>query len=186
MMGKMTAITDFSAPELDVYARLTENQLLCREAPENGMFIAESLLVIERALAAGYEPVSFLAETGLAHGAAAELLAGCGDVPVYTAELEVLQQLTGYALTRGLLCAMRRKPLPTVEAVCRSARQEENRRSRVPSGVEIRKRFIALPLLYRFIMMKSYHSSLYTVKTLFRERSLHIGQPFPLRTPVFE
>lgn len=123
MMGKMTAITDFSAPELDVYARLTENQLLCREAPENGMFIAESLLVIERALAAGYEPVSFLAETGLAHGAAAELLAGCGDVPVYTAELEVLQQLTGYALTRGLLCAMRRKPLPTVEAVCRSARR---------------------------------------------------------------
>ena len=122
-MGKMTAITDFSAPELDVYARLTENQLLCREAPENGMFIAESLLVIERALAAGYEPVSFLAETGLAHGAAAELLAGCGDVPVYTAELEVLQQLTGYALTRGLLCAMRRKPLPTVEAVCRSARR---------------------------------------------------------------
>ena len=123
MMGKMTAIIDFSAPELDVYARLTENQLLCREAPENGMFIAESLLVIERALAAGYEPVSFLAETGLAHGAAAELLAGCGDVPVYTAELEVLQQLTGYALTRGLLCAMRRKPLPTVEAVCRSARR---------------------------------------------------------------
>ena len=122
-MGKMTAITDFSAPELDVYARLTENQLLCREAPENGMFIAESLLVIERALAAGYEPVSFLAETGLAHGAAAELLAGCGDVPVYTAELEVLQQLTGYALTRGLLCAMRRKPIPTVEAVCRSARR---------------------------------------------------------------
>ena len=130
-MGKMTAITDFSAPELDVYARLTENQLLCREAPENGMFIAESLLVIERALAAGYEPVSFLAETGLAHGAAAELLAGCGDVPVYTAELEVLQQLTGYALTRGLLCAMRRKPLPTVEAVCRSARRIEIGRAHV-------------------------------------------------------
>ena len=121
-MAKIFDISDFSAPELDVYARLTENQLLCREAPENGMFIAESLLVIERALAAGYVPVSFLAETGLAHGAAAELLAGCGDVPVYTAELEVLQQLTGYALTRGLLCAMRRKPLSTVEAVCRSAR----------------------------------------------------------------
>lgn len=122
-MARVIPITDFGAPELDVYARLTENQLLCREHPEQGLFIAESPVVIGRALDAGYEPVSLLMQTRYAEGIGAELLARCGDVPAYTAELEVLQQLTGYALTRGLLCAMRRKPRADVRTVCAHARR---------------------------------------------------------------
>lgn len=104
-------ILDFNDPALDVYARLSENQLVCREHPEDGLFIAESALVIGRALDAGFTPVSFLVETRLL-SQAAPLLARCpAELPVYTAELPVLEQLTGYALTRGMLCAMRR-PMP--------------------------------------------------------------------------
>ena len=105
---QLREITDFHAPELDVYARLTENQLVNRADPANGLFVAESPLVIGRALDAGCEPVSFLMEKKHVAGKGAELLARCPDVPVYTAELEVLTQLTGFHLTRGMLCAMRR------------------------------------------------------------------------------
>ena len=122
-MVKIIPITDFDAPELDVYARLTENQLLCREHPEQGLFIAESPVVIERALDAGFTPVSFLLETRHVDGQATPLLARCGDIPAYTAELDVLTRLTGFPLTRGLLCAMRRPALPEPEAICRSARR---------------------------------------------------------------
>ena len=116
-------ICNFSAPELDVYARLTEAQLLNKDKLSEGLFIAESPKVIERALDAGYEPVSFLAEECHIRGEAAEVIARCGDIPVYTAPFNVLTQLTGYKLTRGMLCAMRRKELPTVESVCENARR---------------------------------------------------------------
>ena len=109
---QLREITDFHAPELDVYARLTENQLVNRADPANGLFVAESPLVIGRALDAGCEPVSFLMEKKHVAGKGAEMLARCPDVPVYAAELEVLTQLTGFHLTRGMLCAMRR-PRPT-------------------------------------------------------------------------
>lgn len=122
-MAKVIPVTDFLAPALDVYARLTENQLVNREHPEEGLFIAESPLVIERALNGGYEPVSFLMEEKHVETQAKEILARCGDIPVYVAPLEVLKQLTGFPLTRGMLCAMRRKPLPTLEALCRGARR---------------------------------------------------------------
>ena len=104
-------ITDFNAPELDIYARLTENQLVNRADPENALFVAESPLVIGRALDAGCEPVSFLMEQKHIGGKGAALLARCPDVPVYAAELDVLTQLTGFHLTRGMLCAMRRPRL---------------------------------------------------------------------------
>ncbi len=103
-------IENFNAPELDVYARLTEAQLLNRFEPKKGMFIAESPKVIMRALAAGCRPVSLLAEESHIHGEAAQAIEACGDVPVYTAPLEVLTQLTGFQLTRGMLCAMYRPP----------------------------------------------------------------------------
>ena len=122
-MPNIIEITDFSSSALDVYARLTEVQLLNREFPEKGLFIAESPKVIERALAAGYTPVSLLSERRHIDHQAKDVLALCGDVPVYTAELDVLTQLTGFQLTRGLLCAMRRKPLPSVAEVCRGARR---------------------------------------------------------------
>ena len=121
-MANIIEIKDFSAPELDVYARLTENQLLNRRDPENAMFIAESPLVIGRALDAGCVPLSFLMETRHAEGKAKDILARCrGDIPVYTAELDVLTQLTGFHLTRGMLCAMLRPKLPSVEEVCADA-----------------------------------------------------------------
>ena len=122
-MAKIIEITDFNAPELDIYARLTEVQLLNREHPEQGMFIAESPKVIQRALDAGFRPVSFLMERKHIEGEGKEVLDQCGDVPVYTAEFEVLTQLTGFQLTRGMLCAMSRKALPTVAEVCRNARR---------------------------------------------------------------
>ena len=121
-MANIIEITDFNAPELDVYARLTEAQLLNREHPEQGLFIAETPIVIERALNAGYVPVSFLAE-GKYIEKAADLLQRCGDIPVYTAKLDVLIRLTGYQLTRGMLCAMRRPALPAPEAICANARR---------------------------------------------------------------
>lgn len=122
-MPNIIEITDFTAPELDVYARLTEAQLLNRQAPEQGLFIAESPKVIDRALDAGYVPVSLLLERKHIAGQASGVIARCGDVPVFTAETEVLTELTGFRLTRGVLCAMCRPPLPSVEAVCAGARR---------------------------------------------------------------
>ena len=108
-------ITDLSAPELDVFARLTEAQLRSRRAPERALFIAESPKVIGHALDAGYEPVSLLMERRQLEGPARDILARCGDVPLYTAGRDTLAALTGYELTRGVLCAMRRPSLPAVE-----------------------------------------------------------------------
>ena len=122
-MPNIITVTDFSAPELDIYARLTEAQLLNRENPEQGLFIAESPKVIDRALDAGYEPVSILVEEKHIEGQAKDVIARCGEVPIYTAPFDVLTQLTGFQLTRGLLCAMRRPALPTVEEVCAGARR---------------------------------------------------------------
>ena len=117
-MASIIEIQDFSDPALDLYARLTENQLLNRADPENALFIAESPLVIGRALDAHCEPVSFLMERQHIEGKGREILARCcKDIPVYTAEESVLAQLTGFHLTRGMLCAMRRPKLPTVEAL---------------------------------------------------------------------
>ena len=122
-MSNIIKITDFSSPELDIYARLTEVQLLNRREPEKGIFIAESPKVIERALNAGCVPISFLMEERHVENQAKELIARCGDIPVYTATLEVLTQLTGFKLTRGMLCAMYRPKLPTVSEICRNARR---------------------------------------------------------------
>ena len=121
-MAHLIPITDFSDPALDIYARLTEVQLLNREFPEKGLFIAESPIVIERALNAGYEPVSLLAEDRHVEKFGA-LLERCGDVPVYAAPFAVLTQLTGFALTRGMLCAMKRPKLPAVEEICKDIRR---------------------------------------------------------------
>ena len=123
IMSNIIEITDFNAPELDVYARLTENQLLNRHEPEKGIFIAESSKVIERALDAGYAPISLLMEKKHITGQASEIIDRCGDIPIYTAELDILTQLTGFQLTRGVLCAMRRKALPSIEEVCAKARR---------------------------------------------------------------
>ena len=123
MMAQIIEITDFSVPELDIYARLTEGQLRSRQDAEKSLFIAESPKVIQRALDAGYQPISLLTERKHINGQARELIDRCGNLPVYTAGREVLAELTGYQLTRGVLCAMRRRPLPTVEEVCSSARR---------------------------------------------------------------
>ena len=121
-MANIIEIRDFSAPELDVYARLTENQLVNRADPDNGLFVAESPLVIERALDGGMTPVSFLTETGLIRGKGAELIARCPEqTPVFTAPPEVLTQLTGFHLTRGMLCAMRRPRPADARTVCAGA-----------------------------------------------------------------
>ena len=122
-MANIMEITDLSHPGLDAYARLTEAQLRNRKEPEKGIFIAESPKVIARALDAGFEPVSLLMERRHIDGQAAELIARCGDVPVYTADREILASLTGYELTRGILCAMRRPKLPAVEEVLANARR---------------------------------------------------------------
>ena len=122
-MPNIIEITDFSAPELDIYARLTENQLLNRHEPEKGIFIAESPKVIERALDAGCRPISFLSERRHVDGQGRELVERCGDIPVYVAELDVLTKLTGFQLTRGMLCAMYRPPLRSVEEVCAGAKR---------------------------------------------------------------
>ena len=122
-MPNIIQIHDASLPELDVFSRLTEAQLRNKKEPEKGLFIAESPKVIERALNAGYEPVALLMEQKHITGDAAGIIARCGEIPVYTAEREVLAGLTGYELTRGVLCALRRKPLPSVEELCRNARR---------------------------------------------------------------
>ena len=122
-MANVIEITNFSAPELDVYARLTEAQLLNRFEPAKGMFIAESPKVIHRALDAGCVPVSLLMESKDIDGAAADIIARCPDIPVFTADEDLLCNLTGYHLTRGVLCAMRRPTLPSVEEICGHARR---------------------------------------------------------------
>lgn len=116
-------ISDFTAPELDVYARTSEVQLLRYYEPDPGLFIAESPKVIERALKAGYEPLSFLVEHKDLDGEAGEILARYPEIPVYTAEYETLVKMTGYALARGMLCAMKRRTLPAVEEICKNARR---------------------------------------------------------------
>jgi len=122
-MANIITITDFSAPELDIYARLTEAQLLNRFDPKNAMFIAESPKVIMRALDGGCIPVSILVEENRMTGESLEAIQRCGDIPIYTAPLDVLAQLTGYKLTRGLLCAMRRPPLPALEDLLQGVRR---------------------------------------------------------------
>jgi len=116
-------ITDITAPELDVFARLTEAQLRNRLEPEKGIFVAESPKVISVALDAGYKPVSLLMERRHIGGDGKEIVQHCGDIPVYTADREVLERLTGYRLTRGVLCAMRRPVPVAIEAVCKDAKR---------------------------------------------------------------
>ena len=122
-MPNIIEITDFHAPELDPYARLTQNQLRNRLEPEKGIFIAESPKVIDRALDAGYKPVSLLMERKQITGPAAGILSRCGDTPVYTADREMLAELTGFELTRGVLCAFRRPAPRPVEELCKNARR---------------------------------------------------------------
>ena len=116
-------ITDFNASELDVYARCTESQLLHYNEPQKGLFIAESPMVIEAALDAGCIPVSFLVEKTQLNSAARVLIERCKDVPVYVVELDVLTKLTGFKMTRGMLCAMYRPDLLTVDQVCHQAKR---------------------------------------------------------------
>ena len=122
-MNNIIEINDITASELDVYARTSEVQLLRYYEPRPGLFIAESPKVIERALNAGYEPISFLVEHKDLEGEAKELLEHYPEVPVYTAEYDVLVGMTGYALARGMLCAMRRCQLPSIEEICQNSRR---------------------------------------------------------------
>ena len=122
-MATIIEVTDFSMPELEPFTRLTEAQLRNRLEPEKGIFIAESPKVILRALDAGYEPVSLLMEHRQLTGQGSGVLARCAGIPVYTASRELLAELTGYPLTRGVLCAMRRPKLPSVEELCAGARR---------------------------------------------------------------
>lgn len=119
----ITTVTDLNHPALDVYARLTEAQLLNRLQPEKGIFIAESPKVIRTALTAGFEPISLLCESRHISGDAADIIAACPTLPVYTGSRELLSKLTGYTLTRGVLCAMRRPILKSPEQVCEKARR---------------------------------------------------------------
>ena len=120
-MRDFIEITDFQDPELDVFARLTEAQLLNRFEPKKGMFIAESPKVIQRALAAGCKPAKLLVERSHCNQEAMEAIEACGDVPVYTAPLDVLTKITGFKLTRGILCAMKRRTLPGMDEICNGA-----------------------------------------------------------------
>lgn len=122
-MANIFEIQDFDSPELDVYARLSEVQLLHYNEPKEGLFIAESPKVIERALDAGYEPVSFLVEKKHIESQAHDIISRCNDKPVFTAEFDILTKLTGFQLTRGMLCAMQRKELPSIEEICKTARR---------------------------------------------------------------
>lgn len=122
-MPNIVHITDFNAPELDVYARYTEVQLLSRHYPEKGLFIAESPLVVERALNAGCVPVSCLIETKHIDGQAKHIVERLGDIPIYTAEFNVLTQLTGFPLTRGMLCCMKRPKLATPDEICQNSKR---------------------------------------------------------------
>ena len=120
-MCDIIEVTDLDAPELDVYARLTQAQLRSRREPEKGIFIAESPKVIGHALDAGCVPLSLLMERRQLEGQGRDLVERCGQVPVYTGDRAVLAGLTGYELTRGILCAMRRPRLPSVEELCARA-----------------------------------------------------------------
>ena len=122
-MPNIIEITDLAAPELDAFVRLTDAQLRCRLEPEKGIFIAESPKVIHRALDAGYVPTALLMERKHIDGQGASVIERCGDIPVYTADDALLTALTGYELTRGVLCAMRRPILQSVEELCASARR---------------------------------------------------------------
>ena len=122
-MPNIIEINDYNAPDLDLFARLTEAQLRSRREQEKGIFIAESPKVIERALNAGYEPISLLMERKHIDGQANKIISRCGEIPVYTADRNILANLTGFELTRGVLCAMRRRALPSVEELCSSARR---------------------------------------------------------------
>lgn len=122
-MANIIEITDFNSPQLDIYARMSEGHLLNRHEPEKGIFIAESPKVVERALDAGCEPISMLVEHKHIDGEAKPMIDRCGEVPVYTAPFEVLTRLTGFKLTRGMLCAMHRPQLPNVSEVCSKARR---------------------------------------------------------------
>ena len=122
-MANTITISDFSDPRLDLFARLTEGQLRRRQESEQGIFIAESPKVIERALNGGYTPVALLMEQKHIEGDGAPIIARCPEVPVYTASRQVLEALTGFALTRGVLCAMERRALPSVEELLQNARR---------------------------------------------------------------
>lgn len=122
-MPQIIEITDLSRPELDVFCRLTEAQLRNRLEPEKGVFIAESPTVIGLALDAGYEPLALLTERKFIEGKAAGIIARCGEIPLYTGEREVLARLTGYELTRGVLCAMRRPSPKDFREVCAGTRR---------------------------------------------------------------
>lgn len=122
-MSNIIEITDLNIPELDIYARLSEVQLLRYNEPNLGLFIAESPNVIERALNAGYEPLSILVEKKHVEGQAKKIIERCGNIPIYVGEFETLEKITGFKLTRGLLCAMQRKELPSVEEVCAGKRR---------------------------------------------------------------
>ncbi len=117
----LVPITDLSLPEVQLYSHLTEAQLRNRLEPDKGIFIAESPKVIRVALEAGCQPLSILTEDKHVEGQAADIIARCGDIPVYTGSRPLLASLTGYELTRGVLCAMRRPQLLPVEAICRDA-----------------------------------------------------------------
>lgn len=122
-MAEIITITDFQAPELDIYARCSETQLLHYYEPKGGIFIAESPKVIERALNMGCEPISILTETKHIDTQLSGILSRFPELPVYTAPYEVLTQLTGFALTRGALCAMHRPALKSVGELCQNARR---------------------------------------------------------------
>ena len=122
-MADIIEISDITAPELDIFARLTDSQLRNRLEPEKGIFVAESPKVIAVALDAGYCPVSLVMERRHIDGDGKEIIVRCGEIPVYTADREVLEALTGYRLTRGVLCAMRRPADITAEAVCIKAKR---------------------------------------------------------------
>ena len=122
-MDQMIEIKDFDAPELDVFARMTENQLLYRDEPEKAMFIAESPKVVDRALDAGCVPVCLLVEKSQLGGEAACTIERCGQVPVFVSSAELLKNLTGFGMTRGMLCAMKRPPLLSAEEVCRGKKR---------------------------------------------------------------
>ena len=122
-MPNVIEINDLSHPELDVYVRLTGAQLRNKLEPEKGIFIAESPTVIEVALNSGCEPISLLTEKRLINGAVSGIISRLGDVPIYTAHSELLAKMTGFELTRGALCAMKRPKLPVVEDICGSARR---------------------------------------------------------------
>lgn len=122
-MAEIIKITSLEQPGIELFSSLTEAQLRNKVEPEKGVFIAESPKVIRVALNAGYKPVALMCEQRHITGDASDIISQCGDIPIYTGERELLSQLTGYTLTRGVLCAMHRPEPKTVEAVCKDARR---------------------------------------------------------------